>query len=244
MALVDALLISLALMQQPSCRPQAEPYLASAAERGDTFDLGGAADLYFAASGQLCVDAEIAGHYLRGLAAARAAYREGGSPASLAPVRLAIAAIDARAAQSPAMAATARSVLLAAAAAAQSERDEMSLLLEHALRLEAVQIEAGQPPLPVATAHDVAGDLWLQVHRYEDAQRAFEHALQRVGATPRIMLGLARAAARLKDVPAACAHYQKLLAWWDTRRDQPAEITEARSFVAQPGCTPASPAPQ
>jgi hypothetical protein len=242
-ALIDALLISLALMQHANCRLQAEPYLASAAERGDMFDLAGAANLYFEAAGEWCVDAEIAGHYLRGLAAARAAYREGGSAASLAPVRLAIAAIDARAQHAPTVAATARSVLLAAAAAAQSERDEMALLIEHALRLESVQLEAGQSPLPVATAHDVAGDLWLQVHRYEDAHRAYEQAARRVGETPRVMLGLARAAARLKDA-AACTHYRKLLAWWDTRRDEPAEIVEARAFVAPASCASAGAAPQ
>jgi hypothetical protein len=238
-----ALFLSLALMQAAgSCRAQAEPYLASAAERGEAFDLAGAADVFFAGSGQWCVEAEIAGHYLRGLVAAREAYKAGGSPPSLAPVRLAVAALDARAPEAPALAALARAVLLAAAAAAQSERDEMALLLEHAIRLEAVQLEADQPPLPVATAHDVAGDLWLQVHRYEDAQRAYELALERVGATPRIMLGLARAAARLKNVMAACGHYQKLLAWWDTRRDSPAEIIEARSFIAQPACSALTPA--
>jgi hypothetical protein len=237
-----ALFMSLALMQDAgNCRVQAEPYLASAAERGDLFDLVGAADIFFAGSGQWCVEAEIAGHYLRGLVAARESYKAGGSPQSLAPVRLAVAAIDARAPEAPALASLARSVLLAAAAAAQSERDEMALLLEHAVRLEAIQIEAGQRPLPVATAHDVAGDLWLQVHRYEDAHHAFEQALARVGATPRVMLGLARAAARLKNVAAACGHYQMLLAWWDTRSDPPAEITEARSFLAQPACsTPSS----
>jgi hypothetical protein len=58
------------------------------------------------------------------------------------------------------------------------------------------------------------------------------------------MLGLARATARLKDVDAACGNYRKLLAWWDTRRDSPAEIVEARSFVAQPACsTSAAPLP-
>ena len=231
------LVVALSLMQQPvGCRDQAAPFLASALERGELFDLPGAADIFFAASGQWCVDAEIAGHYLRGLSAAREAYRQGGSPDSLAPVRLAVAAIDARAHLAPALAATARAVLLAAAAAAQSERDEMSLLIDHAIRLENVQLEAGQQPLPVVTAHEAAGDLWLQVHRYEDAQRAYQQARARVGLMPRVMLGLARSAARLKATPDACDQYRRLIAWWDTRRDQPPEIVEARAFIAQPGC--------
>jgi hypothetical protein len=232
-----ALALSLALMQQPAaCRDQAAPLLAGALERGEMFDLAGAADLFFVASGQWCIDAEIAGHYLRGLIAAREASRKGGSPDSLVPVRLAVAAIDNRAHLAPALAATARAALQAAAAAAQSERDEMALHLDQARRLENVQIEAGQALLPVITAHEVAGDLWLQVHRYEDADRAYREALERIGAQPRVMLGLARSSARLKDTAAACLHYRRLLAWWDTRRDQAAEIAEARAFVAQPDC--------
>ena len=238
-----ALAVALALVQGPdTCRAQAEPYVAAALERGEMFDLAGAADAYFTAAGQWCVEAEIAGHYLRGLLAARAAYKDGGSPASLAPVRLALAAIEARAAHAPAAAAMARAVLLAAAAAAQSERDEMALLLDHAVRLEAVQVEAGQPPLPVATAHDVAGDLWLQVHRYDDARRAYEAALARVGVSPRILLGVARSAARQDDFQAACRYYGSLLAWWDTRRNEPVEITEAREFAAGDACAAAPPA--
>ena len=224
------------LLQVNPCRDQAAPFVAAAVERGESFDLAGAAWTFFVASGQWCVDAEIAGHYLRGLVAAREAYKQGGSPESLVPVTLAVAAIDARAALAPALAATARAVLLAAAAAAQSERDEMALLLEHAIRLETLQLEAGQPTLSVATAHEVAGDLWLQVHRYDDAQRAYQEALARIGRTPRVSLGLARAHARLKDTSSACTQYRRLLAWWDTRRNEPAEIAEARAFVAQPAC--------
>jgi hypothetical protein len=237
-----ALLMTLVLLPQANCRAQAEPYLASALERGEQFDLAGASDIFFTASGQLCIEAEIAGQYLRGLIAARDAYRQGGSPESLVPVNLAIAAIDARAPLAPAQAAAARAVLLAAAAAAQSERDVMALLLEHAVRIEAVQVEAGQSPLPIATAHDVAGDLWLQVHRYEEANAAYQLARTRIGATPRVMLGLARTAVRLKDPLSACDHFRRLLAWWDTRTDTPTEIAEARAFVAQPVClAPAQP---
>lgn len=231
------LLLALALAQDlPVCRSQSAPFTASALERGEIFDLAGAADIFFAASGQLCVEAEIAGHYLRGLVAARDAFKQGGSPESLAPVRLAIAALDARASLVPAQVATARTVLLAAAAAAQSERDEMALLLEHAIRLETLQLEAGQELLPIVTAHEVAGDLWLQVHRYEEARAAYQLARARLGSTPRVMLGLARTAVRLGDTPTACEQFGRLIAWWDTRRDRPAEIAEARAFLAQPAC--------
>lgn len=50
------------------------------------------------------------------------------------------------------------------------------------------------------------------------------------------MLGLARTAMRLNDPASACDHVRRLLAWWDTRTETPAEIAEARAFVAQPVC--------
>ena len=146
-------------------------------------------------------DAGVARLYLEGLTAARAAYAEGGSPDSLAPVRAAVATLER--AGTAGLAPIAASVLRAAAAAAQSERDEMTLHLEHALRLELVQLEAGQPLLPGVSAHEAAGDLWLQVHGYEEARRAYERAAARIGMTPRIREGLARVCARLAcDSPA------------------------------------------
>jgi len=230
------LVFAFVLLQHQPCRDAAAPHLASAAERAETFDLAAAADAYFAAAGFGCAEAEIAGHYVRGLAAARDASRVGGSIESLAPVAHAMAAIEARRAAAPSLAPIARLVLEAAAAAAQSERGAMSLLLEQAIRLEGIQLEAGQPGLPAVTAHEAAGDLWLQVHGFDEARRAYEHALARVGPTPRVTLGLARVAVRLEDDGAACVQYQALVDWWGTRADGPPEIAEARAYLADQSC--------
>ena len=132
--------------------------------------------------------------YLDGLAAAREASAAGGSPDSLAPVRRAVAVLEQH--RGP-RAEIAVYVLRAAAAAAQSERDEMSLLIEHAVRLESVQLEAGEAGLPGVTAHEAAGDLWLRVHGYEQARQAYERAAARVGLTPRIRDSLATVCARV-----------------------------------------------
>lgn len=211
-----------------------------AAERGAAFDIRAAADAYFTAAGLGCTDAEVGGHYLRGLAVARDAYAQGGSPESLAPVTQALATLDARAGRLPGAAQVARYVLQAAAAAAQSERDVMALLIDHALRLETVQLAAGQPPLPVVSAHEAAGDFWLQVHRFEEARSAYQLAAQRTGSTNRVLLGLARAAGRLKDDVAACTHYRELVARWAGRSQPSPEIAEARAFVSQPPCAGAA----
>jgi hypothetical protein len=134
--------------------------------------------------------------YLRGLEDARTAYAQGGSDESLAPVRQAIAALGQMARGRPGPAEIARLVLVAAAAAAQSEREEMAAYLTHATSMEVLQLGAGQPGAPGISALEAAGDLWLQVHRYEDAVAAYERAAMYLGMTPRIETGLAKATPR------------------------------------------------
>jgi len=227
-------LIALALLQAAPCTDAAAQRLGDAARPGEWFDLAAAAAAYEAAAGAGCGAAELAAVYVRNLARARDAYKQGGSPESLREVRAAIAALEQM--EGPGLPAVARAVLQAAAASAQSERDEMALMLDHALRLEAVQLEAGQPPLPAVTAHEAAGDLWLQVHGYDQARRAYLRAAERLGPRPRITLGLARAAARTKDVVAACTHYRELVARWGGRPEEPAEGAEARAYSSEPPC--------
>ena len=232
-----ASILLVVLLQDVRCGVEGQARLRAAAARVEVFDFAGAADMFAAAAAFGCAGAEVRTAYLRGLTAARAAYAQGGSPASLEPVWAAAAALEARGGTLPGPVEIARFVVLAAAAAAQSERDEMALLIDHALRLESLQLAAGEPGAPVLTAHEVAGDLWLQVHRYEDARRAYAVAAERVGRTARVALGLARSASRLKDTSAACREYRELLGRWDATREKPAEISEARAFVQQPACT-------
>ncbi|HLG55160.1 MAG TPA: hypothetical protein VI485_07505 [Vicinamibacterales bacterium] len=99
-----------------------------------------------------------------------------------------------------------------------------------------MRLSAGLPGTPMITAHEAAGDLWLQVHRYEDARRAYVRAAERIGATPRVTLGLARTAARLGDMAAACTQYRALVTSWKEAAAEPPEISEARTFLLQPAC--------
>jgi len=210
--------------------------LQEAAARAAAFDLAGAAELLKDAASRGHADAPIAALYIRGLIDAREAFREGGSPGSLASVRDAIASLQAIAKGRSGPAEIARLTLQAAAAAAQSERDEMGLYLATAIEMETLQRMAGLPGAPLVSAAEVAGDFWLQVHRYEDARRAYMDAAARVGSTLRILSGLARAARRLDDVPAACAGYRRLLEAWGARTDEPPAIAEARAYVVS--CAP------
>jgi hypothetical protein len=234
-------LVLLLLAQMSPCAGESAAHARVAVARAEAFDLAGAAAGWSKAAEARCSDAEIPSYFLQGFVAARAAYALGGSPESLQPVHDAVAALDARGGTRPGLAQVARYVLLAAAAAAQSERDQMTLLLEHALHLEAIQIEAGQGGVPGVTAHEAAGDLFLQVHRYEDARRYYIRAAGRLGMTPRIRLGLARVAVRLGDSVAACGQYGALVAWWGGRDAPPPEILEARTAAEGAVCQPTQP---
>jgi len=230
------LVLTTALLQAAPCSEQALAALGDAAARMQEFDERGSIARLERAPGT-CGDVAVAMSYLKGLAAARNAYRDGGSAESLAPVKEAIDALGRYGADQPGLAQIARLVLLAAAAAAQSERDEMAVFLDEALRQESIQMAARQPGAPIITAHQAAGDLWLQVHRFEEARRAYQKASEQLGSMPPIILGLARTAARLND-PSACTHYRRLLDWWGSFSGVPAEIAEARAYVAGRECQP------
>ena len=227
-----ALLVALALGQSPCANSAA--VMASAEEREALFDLRGAMK-GLAADLSSCVEPSVAYWYLHGLIAAREAYRFGGSPESLEPVRVAVAELAARSQDTP-VAEIARVVLLAASSAAQSERDEMGLFLEHALNLERQQRSAGLMGAPIVTAHEVAGDLWLQVHRFEDARRADREAASLIGATRRVTLGQARTAARLGDSQTSCEQYRNVVSSWPQRGGEPPELIEARTFLKRQHC--------
>lgn len=246
---MTALLVALMLAQQP-CSSDMARLVKIAEERAHAFDLEDARQRLETAV-KACADADVPIIYLRGWLLAREAYRFGGSPESLRGVVAALSVLsaikaggpwawsaDVRKVPTPEMAGPAEIaflVLQAAVAAAQSERDSMSLLLDQALQLESIRLSAGLSGAPIITAHEAAGDLWLQVHRYEDARRAYQRAAERVGATPRVTLGLARTAVRLNDVAQACAQYRQLLKSW-TGAAAPPEIVEARAVAAEARC--------
>lgn len=190
-----------------SCPSEAAARLRDAEARAEALDLEGALAQYRSAGAAGCDEAAETATYLEALAAARAAYALGGPVDALAPVRALAASLGARSGGAPGTLELQRLLLLAAAAAAQSEREEMRLLLDHATTMETLLVAGGQPAAPVVPAHVLAGELWLQVHRYEDARGAFELAAETTGPSLRVRLGLARALARLGDTAGACRAY-------------------------------------
>jgi hypothetical protein len=218
------------LAQLAACSPAALDRVAQAAAHVDAFDLQGALEQARAAGD--CSEAAGAVEYLEGLIGAREAVKQGGTMESLRDVRSAVNALSRRADAGERRWEVASIVLRAVAAASQYERDEMALYLAEATRIEGLLLTALQPSAPFITAHEIAGDLWLQVHRCQDARRAYTVAAERVGRTPRVRVGLARVAVRLEEPALACQEYRWLLEWWGDRTAEPPEIAEARTYVA------------
>ena len=235
-------LLTALLLQDLTCRGDAARHVSEAIRLGESFDLSGAAAAYAAAERAGCESAAAAAVYLRGLVAGRVADANFASAASLLPLQLAVASLD-RPAQDDPVARVMQAVLRAAIPAAQHERPEMELRIEEMLRTESLQLEAKLQPLPVLSAHEVAGYFWLQLHLYDEARRAFEQAARRVGRTSHVLLGTARAAVGRRDPVAACEQYRQLISWWGIRSGAPTEITEAREYLKQPQCSPAPPPP-
>jgi hypothetical protein len=221
---------------QPGCSPEAMMAVDRAAMLAAEFDLAGAAAQLETESVSGCETAQIGIRYARGLMAAQESFRQGGSLESLAPVRQAIAGLEVVSKGRPGSAAVARLMLQAASAAAQSEVDEMRLYLESAIHMESLQRAAGQPGAPLVSAAETAGELWLQLHRYDDARRAFAEARAQTGSTARVLAGIGRAAQRLRDTDIACAAFRELLEAWGARPARPSEIAEAQAYVAD--CAP------
>lgn len=168
---------------------------------------------------------------MSGWNAARAAALKGGSPESLAPAARALAELDTLAAGSVwrLQGEYAHALIAAAMAAAQEERAEVGLHLTHARdlskRLETSKTPATWP-LPIDEAE---GELWLEVDHYADAVRAYQRAVQRGGGA-RVVLGLARSAARLGDAKLACESYRR---WLKTAQPNGEGWQEARGYVAR-----------
>lgn len=209
-----------------SCDPA---ILERAAAHAQGFDLRGALEVVRTAGD--CDEARGAAEYLEGLIGAAEAIEHGGTVDSLREVRSATHALSRRSEQGGRRWEAASVALRAVAAASQQERAEMGIYLAEATRVEALLLAARLPGAPLITVHELAGDLWLQVHQFADARAAYVRAASLVGHTPRITLGLARAADRLKDPSVACAEYRSFLTWWDSvpRSSTPREIHEART---------------
>jgi len=87
-------------------------------------------------------------------------------------------------------------------------------------------------PQPIKPAHELFGELLIELERPAEAIPHFERALWRSSGRALSVLGLARAAAASGDRARARQHYDTLLKMWHAADPGLPEIAEARTFLA------------
>jgi hypothetical protein len=148
-----------------------------------------------------------------GWRSARAAAQYGGAPPHLAEAIRILAAIDKMTVGTVwhVHGAYAHSLIAAAMAAAQDENAEMDLHLLHARSLADQLTTSAYPAQWPCEIDEAEGELWLEVHRYADALRAFRRVVERGTSQRSVWLGLARSAARTGETALACRGYQRVV---------------------------------
>jgi tetratricopeptide (TPR) repeat protein len=171
--------------------------------------------------------------YVKGVIEARAAW-PGGTPARLAAARGAAGHLEqlSKASGTLNRSEVRRSAVLAAMAGAQEEREEMTLLLTHARFLDAQLRGVGVPEETVLPLDELAGDLWLLVHRYADALEHYRAATAAHPRRTRAWLGRARAARDAGHEAEAREAAARVLAAWE-RADAGADRNEMLELVGR-----------
>jgi len=147
---------------------------------------------------------------LQGWFEARALAPVGGAAELLGPVQRTLGELETfRQSDITLEAEYAEAAIRAAIAAAQDERPEMELLLTHARDLsERLQLRGRHAVWP-RRLNLLAGELWFEVDRFDDARAAYERAV-RAEPSAAALVGLARTLARIGQQAAACSTYRRV----------------------------------
>jgi hypothetical protein len=156
--------------------------------------------------------------YIHGVLAARQAW-PGARAAPLGVARAAATQLEALASAEGRWSRTEvrRVSVLASIAAAQEERDELTLLLAHANTLDAQLRDVRLEDDHLLPLDELAGDLWLQLHRFEDALRYYRSATRRHPERTRAWIGRARAAREAGAEAEAREAATRVLTAWGAR---------------------------
>jgi tetratricopeptide (TPR) repeat protein len=173
--------------------------------------------------------------FARGLAAARLGWRS--QEASLfSDARQLADSLEQLAREGGAVTETTRRWLLvrAAIAGGQYERDEMTMMLRQAQRIEEELVNTGRLDQPLVRVDELAGDLRWQL---QDAGHARLHYRDVLAAAPRhaaALIGLARAEQALGQVEAARGAARQFLDVWGAADPDRPELAEARRILEGP----------
>ena len=114
---------------------------------------------------------------------------------------------------------------------AQDQGDTAIALMEEAVTIADSMGLPNGSAIPIKPAHELYGEILLELDRPQQAMTWFEASLRRTPNRPLSLRGLARAAAKNDAPDTARQSYQKLLAVWGDRHT-PEALQEARMFLA------------
>lgn len=120
----------------------------------------------------------------------------------------------------------------AIAAQAAGDREGVIAKMNEAIAIEDSIYALSQPPYPIIPAHELFGDMLLEMKRPADAMEHFTETLKRTPGRAKAIYGIALAAETLGDKQIASKRYTEFLELWrGADKDRP-EITAARRFLS------------
>ncbi len=130
--------------------------------------------------------------------------------------------------------------LEAALALERGDADTGLRHLDEAVKVAEAMGSPRGPAIPVKPAHELRGDVLLQLGRPQDAAASYRASLLRTPRRPASLLGLARSLARLDDRSAAADAYRTLIEV-RTASPQAYDDKEARAYLAPQPAASANP---
>ena len=121
----------------------------------------------------------------------------------------------------------------AQAEAALASRDSGKAIanMNDAVRIEDSIYALSQPPYPPIPAHELYGDMLMDMNRPAAAERQFAQALERTPGRPNAIYGLARCAQARGDSRTAAKRYEEFLEIWRNADRTLPKIRLAKQFV-------------
>jgi predicted Zn-dependent protease len=104
-------------------------------------------------------------------------------------------------------------------------------MMKSAVAIEDSIYALSQPPYPPIPAHELFGDMLLEMNRPAEAEKQFAAALQRTPGRPKAIYGLAQSAQAQGDDRRAAKEYARFLQVWKNADQNLPEITVARRFL-------------
>ena len=163
--------------------------------------------------------AEAGSHLANGISAARTG--------DLAAAEAAAAALDE---MDDAVATISHHEVLALVHAARGEAEQATAVMDEAIEMAETRGTPRGAPTPLKPAHELYGELLLELERPADAAAQFERSLLRTPNRSLSLRGLARAAVATGDPETAREQYAQLVVQW-RGADDAAIIQEARQFL-------------